>query len=399
MDILIGLIGILAILALAYIFSKDRKHLNFKAILIMLALQFLLTWFMFNTTIGQSALNSISAVFNKLLEFAAAGVNFVFGGIATNSPTVFFFNVLLAIVFFATLLSILTYLKILPFIIRVLGGALSKITGLPKVESLNAINSIFFGQSEAILAIKSQFSRLDRARLYTVCASAMGSVSASITASYIQMLPPQYVLGAIALNAFSALIIASILMPVKVPKEEDIIEINQTEQADSLFEAMSEGAIDGLKIAGIVGGMLIAFIATMELVNFIISGLAGLFGYETSIQELLGIILYPLVFLSGVPASEAIQAGGVMGTKIILNEFVAMLNFQPMIPELSEKTVAVVSTFLVSFANFSSIGIIAGSVKAIDREKGRWVSGFGFKLLFGATLASFLSATIVGIFI
>lgn len=398
MDILIGLIGILAILALAYIFSKDRKRLNLKAILIMLVLQFLLTWFMFNTTIGQTVLNSVSAGFNKLLEFAAVGVEFVFGGIATDTPFVFFFNVLLAIIFFSTLLSILTYLKILPLFIRVLGGALSTITGLPKVESFNAINSIFFGQSEALLAIKSQFFRLDRARLYTVCASAMGSVSASTAGSYMQMLPPQYVLGAIVLNAFSALIIASILTPVELTKEEDIIEINQTEQADSFFEAMSEGAIDGLKIAGIVGGMLIAFIATMELVNFIISGIAGLFGYETSLQAIFGVILYPLVFLSGVPASEAIQAGGIMGTKIVLNEFVAMLNFQPMIPELSKKTVAVVSTFLVSFANFSSIGIIAGSVKAIDSEKGRWVSGFGFKLLFGATLASFLSATIVGIF-
>ncbi|TCN21174.1 NupC/NupG family nucleoside CNT transporter [Mesobacillus foraminis] len=399
MDILIAILGIIVLLGLPYVLSKDRKNINLKAVAIMLALQFALTWFMFNTTIGQSILNTISAGFNRLLDFATVGVEFVFGGIATDAPFVFFFNVSLVIIFFSTLLSILTYLKILPLVIRLLGGALSTVTGLPKVESFNAVNSIFFGQSEALLTIKSQFFRLSRDRLYTVCASAMGSVSASTSGSYMQLLPPQYVLGAMVLNAFSALIIASILMPVKLPKEEDIIEINKTEQADSFFEAMSEGAIDGLKIAGIVAGMLIAFIATMEMVNFIISGVTRLAGYETTLQEIFGFILYPLVFLSGVPANEAIQAGGIMGTKIVLNEFVAMLSFQPMIPDLSEKTVAIVSTFLISFANFSSIGIIAGSVKAMDPEKGRMVSGFGFKLLFGATLASFLSATIVGLFI
>lgn len=399
MDIFIALIGIIVILGLSYALSKERKSINLRAIAIMLAIQFGLTWFMFNTTIGQSILNAISAGFNKLLDFSTVGVEFVFGGIATDAPFVFFFNVSLVIIFFSTLLSILTYLKILPLVIRILGGALSTVTGLPKVESFNAVNSIFFGQSEALLTIKSQFYRLNRDRLYTVCASAMGSVSASTSGSYMQLLPPQYVLGAMVLNAFSALIIASLLMPVKVPREEDVIEINKTEQADSFFEAMSEGAIDGLKIAGIVAGMLIAFIATMEMVNFIISSTTRLLGLETTLQEIFGFILYPFVFLSGVPASEAIQAGGIMGTKIVLNEFVAMLGFQPMIPDLSEKTVAIVSTFLISFANFSSIGIIAGSVKAMDPEKGRMVSSFGFKLLFGATLASFLSATIVGIFI
>ncbi|PLR99297.1 NupC/NupG family nucleoside CNT transporter [Bacillus sp. T33-2] len=398
MDKLIGIIGIIVILAIPLIFSKNRKDIDIKAIVIMLVLQFALTWFMFNTSIGQSFLNAVSRGFNRLLEFAGVGVEFVFGGIETNAPFVFFFNVLLVIIFFSTLLSILTYLKILPLIIRVLGGALSRITGLPKVESFNAINSIFFGQSEALLAIKSQFFRLNKDRLYTVCASAMGSVSASTSGSYMQLLPPQFVLAGMVLNAFSALIIASILMPVKVPKEEDVIEINKTEQADSFFEAMSEGAIDGLKIAGIVGGMLIAFIATMEFVNFIVAGVGGLFGAETNFQEILGYILYPLAFLSGIPANEAVQAGAVMGTKIVLNEFVAMLSFQPMIPDLSDRTVAIVSTYLISFANFSSIGIIAGSVKAIDRERGRIVSSFGFKLLFGATLASFLSATIVGLF-
>ncbi|PZE22179.1 NupC/NupG family nucleoside CNT transporter [Paenibacillus xerothermodurans] len=398
MSSLIGFVGILFVLGLCFALSIDRKNIKYKSIGIMLVLQFGLAWFMLNTAVGQDIINTISAGFNELIRFAGVGVTFVFGGI-TDAPFVFFLNVLLVIVFFSTLLSILTYIKVLPVVIRFFGGLLSRITGMPKVESFNAVNSMFFGQSEALLAIKSQFRQLSKERLFIVCASAMGSVSASISGSYMELVPARFVLVAMVLNAFSALIISSLLMPVRVPKEEDVITVNEVEQPRSIFEAMGDGALDGLKIAAIVAGMLIAFIATMELVNAIIQYITGLFGFRTNLQEILGYILAPFVYLSGVPAEEVIQAGGIMGTKIVINEFVAMLQFQPLIPIFSDRTVAIVSTYLISFANFSSIGIIAGSVKAIDDEKAKVVAGFGLKMLFAATLASLLSAMIVGIFI
>ncbi len=394
MGIILGVLAIIVVLGLAFLMSNDKKNINYKGIGIMLLLQLLTTWFMFSTNIGQAIINGIAAGFNKLIEFGTEGVNFVVGGLMVEEGgSVFFFNVLLLIIFFATILSVLTYLRILPPIIKYFGGLISKITGLPRVESFNAVNSIFFGQSEALIAIRSQFHHLTANRLYIVSASAMGSVSASIVGAYLQMLPPEYVLVALPLNMFSALMLASIIAPVKVPKEEDKVDVKNVTNDKSIFEAMGNGALEGGKIALIVAAMLIAFIASLELVNWII----GFTGY--TLQEILGYILSPIGLLMGISPGEVIKAGSVMGTKIVTNEFVAMLEFQPMIAEMSEKTVGIVSVFLTSFANFSSIGIIAGTVKGIDSEKAVSVSGFGLKLLIGATLASILSATVVGLFL
>jgi nucleoside transport protein len=362
----------------------------------MIFLQFVITAFMFNTEIGLTIINKISAGFNKLIEFGNAGVGFILGGVARlENAGIFFMDVLLLIIFFSTILSVLTYLKILPNIIKYVGGGLSRLTGLPKVESFNAVNSIFFGQSEALIAIKTQFHYLDRNRLYIVCASAMGSVSASIVGAYMQMIPPQYVLVALPLNMFSTLILGSIIAPVRVKKEEDHVDINDVSDAKSFFEAMGNGALDGGKIALIVAAMLVAFIASLELVNWFIQ----LIFANITLQQILGYIIAPIGILMGIAPSEVIEAGSIMGTKIVTNEFVAMDQFRLMIPDISEKTVGIVSVFLTSFANFSSIGIIAGTVQAISSEKGRTVSKFGLKLLIGATLGSILSATIAGLFI
>ncbi len=395
MGILLGVLAIIAVIGIAFLLSNDKKNINYKGIGIMLLLQLLITWFMFSTQIGQNIINGISAGFNQLIEYGMVGIEFVVGGFVIDEGGVFFFNVLLLIIFFATILSVLTYLKILPTIIKYIGGMISKITGLPRVESFNAVNSIFFGQSEALIAIRTQFHHLTRNRLYIVSASAMSSVSASIVGAYLQMLPPSYVLLALPLNMFSALIIASIISPVHVPKEEDTVDINNVTDDKSIFEAMGNGALEGGKIALIVAAMLIAFIASLELIN----GLIQLVFAGVTLQEILGYILAPIGVLMGIAPNEVIQATSVMGTKIVTNEFVAMLDFQPMINDMSEKTVGIVTVFLTSFANFSSIGIIAGTVKGIDSEKAISVSGFGMKLLVGATLASILSATITGLFL
>ncbi|MFC0523343.1 NupC/NupG family nucleoside CNT transporter [Pontibacillus salicampi] len=403
MDILFGLLAIVLVLGIAFLMSNDRKNINYVGIGVMLVFQLATTAFFFNTTIGKTIITAISAGFNKLIEFGKGGVGFVLGNVATKtmedgSPaSVFFFDVLLIIIFFATILSVLTYLRILPLIIKYIGAFISWITGLPKVESFNAVNSMFFGQSEALLAIKSQFHHLSSNRLYIVSASAMGSVSASIVGAYLGMLPEQYVLVAIPLNMFSALILGSMIAPVKVKKEDDRVDIKDVSGAKSFFEAMGNGALDGGKIALIVAAMLIAFIASLNLVNAIIQSVfAGV-----TLQMILGYILAPIAFLMGIPGDELVQAGSLMGTKIVTNEFVAMLELQSLINDsaLSEKTVGVVSVFLTSFANFSSIGIIAGTVQGIDPQKGATVSKFGLKLLIGATLGSILSATIAGLFL
>ena len=395
MGILLAIVAIALVLGLAWLLSNDKKYIPFKGIGIMLVSQVIITWFMFNTSFGETIILWISDLFNKLISFGRSGAEFVIGGIEISGDQVFLFDVLMIIIFFATILSVLTYIKILPFIIKYVGAILSKITGLPKIESFNAVNSLFFGQSEALLGIKSQFHRLTDNRLYIVSASAMGSVSASIVGAYMTMIPPQYVLVALPLNMFSALIIASIIAPVKTDEEDDEVDVKNVSGAKSVFEAMANGALDGGKIALIVAAMLIAVLASLELVNWIIGGIFN----GVTLEQILGYILSPLVFLMGVPMDEVINAGSLMGTKIITNEFVAMAQFGEISAQFSAKTKAIVSVFLTSFANFSSIGIIAGTVAGISSEKGKIVSRFGMKLLIGATLASVLSATIAGLFV
>jgi nucleoside transport protein len=393
MSILIGIIGIVVTLGLAFLLSNDKKGINFKAIGVLMVLQVALTLGMFKTEIGMKIVESVSNGVTKVLTYGFNGVNFVVGGwIPEGVASVFFVNVLLIIVFTSTLLSVLTHLKVLPLLIKVIGGALSKITGLSNVVTFNAINSIFFGQSESLLAIKDHIHRMNDNKLFVVSVSAMGSVSAGIMGAYMTMIPAQYVLGAMVLNALSGLVVASIVAPSK-KEENEKIDLKEVSTTKNIFEAISVGALDGGKVALIVSAMLIAYVGLIALIDGVLTSVIGL-----SFTEILGYVFAPVAFIMGVPTAEIVTAGSIMGMKLATNEFVAMLSFQPMIPDLTAKTVAVVSTFLVSFANFSSIGIISGSMQAINGEKAGVIAKFGLKMLLVATMVSVLTATIVGLF-
>lgn len=394
MSILIGILGLVVVFGLAYLLSNDKKAIDYKAIGIMLVMQIVLTLLMFKTTIGLTVIEAIGNGFTKVIEIGREGVVFVIGGWVPEGNSVFFINVLLIIIFTSMLLSVLTYLRILPIIIKYLGGFLSKITGLSSVTTFHAINNIFFGQSEGLLAIKSHIHKMTNNNLFVISVSSMASVSASIMASYITMLPAKYVLGAMALNALSALIIGIIMAPEKNTAKNEAIDTKDATTAKSLFESISMGALDGGKVALIVAAMLIAYVGLMALIDAGFSAVIGL-----SFTELLGYIFAPIAWLMGVSSSEILVAGQIMGTKLATNEFVAMLQFVQHIPSLSEKTVGVVSVFLISFANFSSIGIISGSMQAINGEKASAVSKFGLKMLLAATMVSMLTATLVGLFI
>ena len=392
MSILIGILG-LAVLGLGlWALSSDRRGINVKAIAIMLVIQAAVTLFMFKTSIGLKGVELVSNGFSKVMSFGSEGVAFVAGGFKMEASGVFFINVLLLIIFTSTLLSILTHYKVLPLAIKYLGGGLSKITGLPKVETFNAINSIFFGQSEALLAVKDHLPKLDRNRLFMVSTSAMASVSASIIGAYMTMIPAKFVLVAMILNALSALIVCSIVAPVKAGQDEEI-DVKAVSSTKSVFEAISVGALDGGKVALIVGAMLVAYISLLALVN---AAVAGVFGVD--LTTILGYVFAPIAFLMGVPASEILTAGSIMGTKLVANEFVAMLQFVPLMETLSTKTVGILSAFLTSFAAFGSIGIIGGTMQAINGEKAAVVAGFGLKMLLMATLSSVLTAIMVGLF-
>ncbi len=391
MALFIAIIGILLLIGISWIMSNDKKNINYKAIIIMFGVQLLTAWFMLNTSIGKTVLQKIVAFFNKILSFGHEGIAFVFGDLSAKGY--FFINVLMMIIFVSAILSILTYTRILPLAIKYIGGAVAKITGLPKLESFVAVNSMVFGDTTAILSVKSQLHKLNPNRLFVVVTSSLVAVSCSILGAYMQMIPPEYVLVALPINVFSGLILSSIVCPVTTEEDEEI-DVKEMIQEKSLFEAIGNGALDGGKVALIVGAMLITYIGLLAMVNYIFTNTVGI-----SFTEVLGYVFAPIAYFMGIPTDELLRAGSVMGTKVAANEFVAMLDFQKMIPELSHKTVAIVSAFLVSFANFSSIGIILGTVQAINGEKASQLAKVGLKVLLVATMGSVLTGTIVGLFI
>ncbi|CZQ75615.1 TPA: NupC/NupG family nucleoside CNT transporter [Staphylococcus aureus] len=404
MHILIGIIGIIFFLALAFLFSSDRKNIRWKYVGILLAIQLIFAFILLKTTMGIKVIGGISNGFNYLLLKAADGVNFVFGGIQYIDPKQppFFFSVLLPIVFISAIIGILQYTKILPLIINVLGFLISKINGMRRLESYNAVAAAILGQSEVFISIKKQLPYIPKQRLYTLTASAMSTVSASIIGAYFTLIEPKYVVTAVVLNLFGGFIIASIINPYKVNEEDDKLLVEETEERQqSFFEMLGEYILDGFKVAVIVGAMLIGYIAIIALLNGIVSNIfstvsGGAISWD--FQTLIGFVFAPFAFLVGVPWQDAVQAGSVMATKLLSNEFVAMQALGKL-SDLSEHAKGVTSVFLVSFANFSSIGIISGAIKSLNDKKGDTVARFGLKLLFGATLVSFISAAIAGFFI
>lgn len=385
----ISILGILVVLFLAWLASSNRKKIKFKPIITMIVIQILSSLLLLNTNFGLIIIKGIAATFSMLLEFANEGVSFVFGGMANEGQAPFFLNVLLPIVFISALIGILQYVNILPLFMKGIGFLLSKVNGMGKLESYNAVASLMVGQSEVFITLKKQLDQLPNQRLYTLCASAMSTVSMSIVGAYMTMLEPKYIVTALVLNLFGGFIIASIINPYEVKPDEDILEVQEQEK-QSFFEMLGEYILDGFKVAIIVGAMLIGFIALMAGFNYVFELLFGI-----SFQKLLGYPFAPIAFIMGVPLSETVSAGTIMATKLVTNEFVAMMDLSGGNYQFSERTVGILSVFLVSFANFSSIGIIVGAVKGLNEKQGNAVARFGLKLLFGATLVSILSSIIV----
>ncbi|CAI8745566.1 nucleoside:H(+) symporter NupC [Brevibacillus sp. IT-7CA2] len=391
MNYIIAGIGLITVFLLAWLASSNKKRIRYRPILIMILIQIVFGLLLLRTNIGLILISGIASSFSVLLEYAYEGINFVFGGIANPGASPFFLQVLLPIVFVSALIGILQYTRILPLFIHYVGLVLSKVNGMGKLESYNAIASAIVGQSEVFITVKKQLGAIPENRLYTLCASAMSTVSMSIVGSFMTMLKPEYVVAALVLNLFGGFIIASIITPYEVKPEDDLLD-QEKEERQAFFEMLGEYILDGFKVAVVVAAMLLGFIAIIAMVNGLFSAVFGI-----SFQALLGYVFAPLAFLMGVPWHEAVQAGSIMATKIVANEFVAILDFTKIQGQLSERTVAIVSVFLISFANFGSIGTIVGAVKGLNERQGNVVARFGLKLLYGATLVSILSGIIISI--
>jgi len=385
-------LAVVAILAL--LVSKNRKEIRIRFVIQLLVIEVLLAWFFLTSDVGLGFVKGFSDMFEKLLGFANQGTDFVFGKMNDEGLAFFFLKVLCPIIFISALIGILQHIRVLPIVIRAIGTVLSKINGMGKLESFNAVSSLILGQSENFIAYKDILGKMSRNRMYTMSATAMSTVSMSIVGAYLTMLQPQYVVAALVLNMFSTFIVLSLVNPYRVDETEDKLEMSNIHEGQSFFEMLGEYILAGFKVAVIVAAMLIGFIALISGLNALFAAVLGI-----SFQGILGYLFYPIAWVMGVPAAEALQVGSIMATKLVSNEFVAMMDLQKIASTLSPRAEGILSVFLVSFANFSSIGIIAGAIKGLNEEQGNVVSRFGLKLVYGSTLVSILSASIAALVI
>ncbi|EMK7711680.1 NupC/NupG family nucleoside CNT transporter [Yersinia enterocolitica] len=391
LQILHFLLALIAIAVLALLASHDRKNIKLRYIFQLLIIEIALAYFFLHSESGLGAIRYFAGLFESLMKFASIGTSFVFGGMNEQGLAFIFLNVLCPIIFVSALIGILQHFRILPLIIRIIGTLLSKVNGMGKLESFNAVSTLILGQSENFIAYKGIIADISPRRMYTMAATAMSTVSMSIVSAYMTMLEPKFVVTALILNMFSTFIVLSIINPYPVTEEPEL-KLNNLHDDQSFFEMLGEYILAGFKIAMIIAAMLIGFIAIISAINALFSTL-----FHISFQGVLGYLFYPLALLIGIPAQDALHAGSIMATKLVANEFVAMIELKKVAAEMSPRGLGILSVFLVSFANFASIGIVAGAIKGLNEQQGNVVSRFGLKLVYGSTLVSLLSATIAGL--
>ncbi|EDB6170800.1 NupC/NupG family nucleoside CNT transporter [Salmonella enterica subsp. enterica serovar Typhimurium] len=338
MDRVLHFVLALAVVAvLALLVSSDRKKIRIRYVIQLLVIEVLLAWFFLNSDVGLGFVKGFSEMFEKLLGFANEGTNFVFGSMNDQGLAFFFLKVLCPIVFISALIGILQHIRVLPVVIRAIGFLLSKVNGMGKLESFNAVSSLILGQSENFIAYKDILGKMSRNRMYTMAATAMSTVSMSIVGAYMTMLAPKYVVAALVLNMFSTFIVLSLINPYVVDASEENIQMSNLHEGQSFFEMLGEYILAGFKVAIIVAAMLIGFIALIAALNALFATVTGWFGYSISFQGILGYIFYPVAWVMGVPSSEALQVGSIMATKLVSNEFVAMMDLQKIASTLSPR--------------------------------------------------------------
>ncbi|WP_341320792.1 NupC/NupG family nucleoside CNT transporter [Solibacillus sp. FSL H8-0523] len=403
MDYIWGIIGILVVIGIAITLSSNRKAIQWRIILSGLVVQLIFAFIVLKWSAGREALMKLSEGVQKLISYANEGVTFVFGGLANpdNVGFVFAMSVLTIIIFFSSLIAVLYYLGIMQFIIKIIGGFLSKVLGTTKAESVNAAANIFVGQTEAPLVIRPFLNKMTKSQMFAVMTGGLASVSGSVLIGYSLLgVPLEYLLAASFMAAPAGLIMAKLMIPETEEVNEDDFKLERNSEATNVIDAAAQGASDGMKLAVNVGAMLLCFIALIALLNGILGGVFGIFGLDNvTLEGILGYVFAPLAFAIGVPWEEAVRAGSFIGQKLILNEFVAYSNFGPVIGELSDKTGIIISFALCGFANLSSMGILIGGLGGMAPDKRSLIAKLAVKAVVAGTLASLLSAAIAGMFL
>lgn len=415
--IAIGLAGIVVILAIAVALSADRRAIRPRVVGAAFALQAGIAVLVLYVPWGKRILQFLSGGVADLLGYANAGTNFLFGALATDPlGRNFAIQALPVIIFFAALVSILYYLGIMQFVVRWLGGAIERVIGVSKVESLCAAANVFVGQSESPLVIRPYLAGLTPAQLFTVMTSGMAGVAGTILAAYASMgISIEYLLAASFMAAPGGILMAKIIMPDRMEppagqlplgdnlEDEQIALAEAThdeERPANIIMAAAQGAQTGVKLAVAVGAMVLAFVALVALANGLLGGIGGWFGLPgLSFQALLGYVFQPIMFLLNVPWNEAAIAGGLFGEKIVLNEFVAYIDLGKQAAQLSPRTAAVVTFALCGFANFSSIAIQMAVTGSLAPNQRPTIARLGIRALVAGSLANLMSAALAGLLI
>ncbi len=399
----IGLAGIVVILGIAVLFSSNRKAINLRIVGAAFGLQAAIAAFVLYFDAGRAVIDTLSTGVLKVIGYSKAGIDMVFGPLADTNVVGFSFaiNVLPIIIFFAALMSVMYHLRIMEWVVKLVGGFLHKVIGTGAVESMNAAANVFVGQTEAPLVVRPYLKNLTEPQMFAVMVSGLASIAGTVLAGYVLMgAELKYLLAAAFMAAPGGLLMAKILMPdehvVKGREHEKLIM--EPSQHRNVILAAASGTTDGLRLAANIGAMLIAFVALIALFNGLVGGLFGLFGIEgITLQFLLGKLFQPLMFLLSVPWAEAEAAGALFGEKLILNEFVAFSHLDDYLAGMSPRTIAVATFSLCGFANLSSIAILLGGLGVLVPEKRDLIGVLGIKAVLGASLSNLMSAALAGL--
>jgi CNT family concentrative nucleoside transporter len=408
---LMSIAGIVAILAIAFLLSTNRKAIRLRVVSAAFALQAVIAWLVLWTSWGRAGIQSLSNGVANLLGYANKGTEFLFGPSATNPlANTFAIAALPVIIFFASLVAILYHLGIMQRIVRWVGGAIGWVTGISRVESLSAAANIFVGQSESPLVVRPYLAALPPSRLFTVMCVGMAGVAGTILAAYASLLGASYLpylLAAAFMSAPGGILMAKIIMPDEPgdteAAEDANVQVAETfeegEKPANIIMAAAQGAQTGVKLAVAVGAMVLAFVALVALANGLLGGLGNMVGIpDLSFQRLVGYVFQPIMFLIGVPWEQANAAGGLFGTKLVLNEFVAFLDLGQMGPGvLSDRSRAIVTFALCGFANFSSIAIQMAVTGGLAPNQRPVIAKFGIRALLAGSLANLMSAALASV--
>lgn len=404
MKILIIITGIIVLLGIAWVFSENRKAIQLRTVCGAFIIQASIAAFILYVPAGEKILLSVSNALSGILNYSSEGVNFLFGDLGRfKMGFLFAIHVLPIIIFMSALFSVLYYLGIMQWIIRIIGTGIHKLLKTSPAESMAATANIFAGNTDVFVLMRPYAPKMTRSELYALMCGGVASIAGSVLVGYASMgIDIRYLVAASFMSAPGGLLMAKMMFPETEPdKVADVSSIGfgSEDRPINIVEAATNGASSGLKLAVNVGAMLLALIALIAMVNGLLGWVCGLFGQDNvSLQLIFSYIFAPVAWLLGVPASEVLDIGNLLGQKLVLNEFVAYTSFIPMKESLSEYSQVIAIMALAGFANLSTPAALIGVLGGIVPEQKSFIAKMGVKVILAGTLSNLLSAALTGLF-